>query len=285
MVAVNPCFSKPTLRFSPPVEWSQRRFVRDHVWVPLGITALLVVAGAFFGADQKLADLLYAWEGYHWALRGAVATDRVIHQVGHDLSLLAWTTAFTLWTVSLGSDRGRPWRKPLGYLVLSTLLATALVAWIKSWSNMDCPWDLLRYGGDRPFVGLFDVRPIGLERGRCFPAAHASAGYAWLSLYFFLGVVRPGWRYSGLLVGLGTGLLFGVSQQLRGAHFISHDLWAFALCWGTTVAVYRLFWPGSGLRDQWLSALALEATLFRALPVSYTTPAASTFMRAEKIAL
>jgi membrane-associated PAP2 superfamily phosphatase len=24
---------------------------------------------------------------------------------------------------------------------------------------------------------------------------------------------------------------FGIAQQLRGAHFLSHDLWSFGVCW------------------------------------------------------
>jgi membrane-associated PAP2 superfamily phosphatase len=36
----------------------------------------------------------------------------------------------------------------------------------------------------------------------------------------------------------GTGMVFGLSQQLRGAHFLSHDLWTAALCWLVAVAVH-----------------------------------------------
>lgn len=205
--------------------------------------ALLLLANTMFAIDQRVADTLYTLEGHRWALKNTVATNLVIHQAGRDLSVLAGIAVLVacLWT--LCSERGRRWRKPLAYLLLSTVLATTLVAWIKTWSNMDCPWDLARYGGERPFIGLFQVRPVGLERGVCFPAAHASAGYAWLALYFFLGVVRPQWRMHGLVIGAGTGLLFGISQQLRGAHFFSHDVWTFAICWGTAAGLYCLFWP------------------------------------------
>ena len=98
---------------------------------------------------------------------------------------------------------------------------------------MDCPWDLLRYGGQRPYVELLHLRPIGLTRGACFPAGHASAGYAWMALYFFFLMARPQWRWWGLAAGAGAGLLFGLSQQLRGAHFLSHDLWTAMICWAT----------------------------------------------------
>lgn len=238
----SPCpLPRPAL--SPPAAWFGPRFALRHTWLPILALALLLVVDAVLRLDQRFADALYAWEGHRWALKDAFATQQVLHRGGHAASLLGWCAVFAAWVWSLHSRQGHQWRKPLGYLALAALLGAALVAWIKSWSNMDCPWDLLRYGGDRPFVGLLDTRPLGLGRARCFPAAHASAGYAWLSLYFFLGVVKPGWRWIGLLAGLGGGLVFGVAQQLRGAHFLSHDLWALAICWFVALVLFRLFWP------------------------------------------
>ena len=36
------------------------------------------------------------------------------------------------------------------------------------------------------------------------------------------------------------GLVFGIGQQLRGAHFVSHDVWTLGLCWfiATTLALW-----------------------------------------------
>ncbi|MNV84902.1 hypothetical protein D3C71_1788110 [compost metagenome] len=34
------------------------------------------------------------------------------------------------------------------------------------------------------------------------------------------------------------GLLFGFAQQLRGAHFLSHDVWTLAISWFVALALY-----------------------------------------------
>lgn len=240
--------------FSPPATWATPRFLLIHAWLPAAAFALALVVIQFFGIDQRLADFIFANEGHAWALKDAFATERLLHRGGHTLSLVAWLVAFTAWLGSLRGGRIGHWRRPLGYLVLAALLSTMLVAWIKSWSNMDCPWDLVRYGGERPFVGLLDVKPLGLGRGVCFPAAHASAGYCWLALYFFLAVVRPRLRMMGLFIGLGLGLLFGIAQQLRGAHFLSHDLWSLAICWTVSLVIFRLFWPAEATMPAHLEA-------------------------------
>ena len=77
----------------------------------------------------------------------------------------------------------------------------------------------------------------------CFPAGHASAGYAWVALYFFFLATRPAWRWRGLAIGLATGAVFGISQQLRGAHFLSHDIFAMIICWGVALGSYYMLYP------------------------------------------
>jgi len=107
---------------------------------------------------------------------------------------------------------------------------------------MNCPWDIARYGGQHPYLSLFEYHSEIGRYGKCFPAGHASGGYAFLSLYFFFWVVRPEWKKVGLWVGIITGLTFGIVQQVRGAHFISHDLWTIAVCWLSSLFWYWLLW-------------------------------------------
>lgn len=226
----------------PATAWRRPGFDRAHGEIPLLLLGLVFVAWTLVHGDVWLADRLYAWEGHAWILRHAWVTQDVIHQVGREFSMAAWLAAFAAWVVACLRDTWRPLQRPLLYLLLSTALSTLLVAWIKSWSNVDCPWDLARYGGTRAYFGVFDLRAAGTGRGVCFPAGHASGGYAWLALYFFLWAVKPRLRWLGLAVGLMAGLLFGISQQLRGAHFLSHDLAAIFVCWSSAVVLQRAFW-------------------------------------------
>jgi membrane-associated PAP2 superfamily phosphatase len=193
--------------------------------------------------DLWLADRLYALEGHRWALRDARLTQHWLHLAGRELSILAWCAVAVAWIGSLlRADLARA-RRPLAYLVLATATSAGLVAWIKHWSNIDCPWDLARYGGSHAWLGLLQARPPEWGRGICFPAGHASAGYMWLALYFFCVQVRPQWRGRGVAAALLAGGLFGAAQQLRGAHFLSHDLASALLCWGVALALHALFWP------------------------------------------
>ena len=62
---------------------------------------------------------------------------------------------------------------------------------------------------------------------------------------------------AGLALGIIVGLLFGLAQQSRGAHFLSHDLWSGMIAWIVPLTVYswvfraRLWnplWPQPELR-------------------------------------
>lgn len=194
--------------------------------------------------DFKLADFIYRLQGNTWAWKDALITQGVLHKGGKWLSLAMGLATLLLLILSTTVNRLKQYRIPLLYLFSATLLSALLVTTIKHLVSMECPWDLIRYGGDRGFIGLLDIRPPSMPASACFPAGHASAGYTWIALYFFFAAIRPHWRWAGLALGLGLGLAFGLTQQLRGAHFLSHDLWSAMLCWTVSfVLSKRLLHP------------------------------------------
>lgn len=226
---------------APAAPAPAHRLPWPELWVPwlVGLAVLAVVALA--GIDFRWANWLYGVEGHRWALRSTFLTETLAHTWGRDLSTLAWLGVVVAWGLSWWLPQLRAKRRPLAVLAVSVLLATSLVAWMKSWTHMDCPWDLIQYGGRNPFVPLWGVRPEALGKGGCFPAGHASGGYAWMALYFYFLATRPALRWRGLGVGVVMGLVFGLAQQVRGAHFLSHDIWAALLCWTVAVLVWRVF--------------------------------------------
>lgn len=221
------------------------RFLRTHLWFPL--SAALLLSGLLMGAglDQWLADQVYRLQGHRWTWQDAWLASDLLHRGGRRLSTLGVKAIAALcllaWLCASLDARAERLRWPLLYLLLAGSLGAAAVSLLKHLTNMDCPWSLLRYGGSQEFFGLFEARPPGMARGVCFPAGHASAGYAWVSLYFFALMVRPAWRWRALSLGLAAGAVFGLTQQLRGAHFLSHDLWSLTICWLVSLAFYLLW--------------------------------------------
>ena len=118
-------------------------------------------------------------------------------------------------------------------MAVSALLALAVVSIAKGLSATSCPWDLAQFGGVARHVSHWALGVLDGGSGRCFPAGHASAGFAFLGGYFALRHKAPTaarWWLAGSLL---AGLVLGGAQQVRGAHFMSHTLWTGWLCWTT----------------------------------------------------
>lgn len=213
-----------------------------HIALPLGMLALGTFWFVILDMDRVLATWLYAWEGGRWAMKEGWWTEHVIHRGGRDLSVVASLMVIVATVMAFTTRRLHDIRWPLFKLFASVALSTGLVSMLKHHTGMDCPWDLAQYGGSKPYFGLFDVRPASIRASGCFPAGHASGGYAWVALYFFALAVKPQWKGRALCGALLVGLVFGISQQFRGAHFASHDLWTAAICWFVALGIYLI--PG-----------------------------------------
>ncbi len=190
--------------------------------------------------DLAFADGLFQFEGQQWALKEHFITSTLLHNNAQFLSKVIALLFLGAALISPYSRHLSPYRRGWWFLFISMASAAAIVSIGKQITHIHCPWDLTRYGGMWPYVPLFDTLPTGVEAGRCFPAGHASAGYGFLTLYFFFLRYQPDKKWPGLILGISMGLIYGFAQQLRGAHFLSHDLWTLAICWFTALFWYWL---------------------------------------------
>ncbi len=216
-------------------------FLLWHLYLPLAVLILTLLVVAWSGLDLHLADLIYRLSGNQWSLRSAWITNDLIHEAGRSLVSLAALAILGLWLGSYLVPGLRSGREGWQFVLAASLLAALAINLLKRVTHMDCPWDLLRYGGEEPYFSLFTRLPPGKDPGSCFPAGHASAGWSWLALYYWALEYRSNLRKYLLALVLTVGFVFGFSQQLRGAHFISHDLWTLLICWTQTTGVYLLF--------------------------------------------
>ena len=187
----------------------------------------LVLAWDLSGLDLPLARLSGGPHGF--ALRENWLLAKVVHEGGRVIG----------WVLGLILLAGARW--PFGLLrrlsagqrlqlALVTLAAAAVVSALKGLSATSCPWDLAAFGGHMPYVSHWQWQRDG-GGGHCFPAGHASAGFSFIAGYFAFREVDRGIALAWLAAALAVGLVFGIGQQLRGAHFMSHTLWTAWICW------------------------------------------------------
>lgn len=192
------------------------------------------------GLDDQVANWFYDVAARHFPLRHAWFTETVMHDVARFMMQLIGA-ALLLTAASFFFNGLAAWFRPLLFVSLSMMLSVVLFNLGKHFSATDCPWDLVRYGGTRPYTHLFAAKPAVVPAGHCFPGGHSSAGFAFFAPYF--AARRVGWAYYRwlLLPPMVLGLAFAVTQWSRGAHFPSHDLVTAYVCWMVPLLVLRAF--------------------------------------------
>lgn len=166
------------------------------------------------GLDRAITSFFYDTAGHRFPLRN----DWLLTKIGHDglkWAMLAFWLACLAW--------GGAWRRGALYMAAAAVAVTLL----KNASPVSCPWDLAEYGGQAP-------------SGRCLPAGHPVAGFALFGLYFALKRESTRAAHAALAAAWTIGLLAGVVQVARGAHFASHVLWTAWVAWAVTLALDAL---------------------------------------------
>ncbi len=217
----------PTLN-PAPAAW------RPWAWALAGVMAWDATPG-----DLAVAHLFGDAQGF--AARNAFWAEQLLHNGLRWLSglVLLWML-FDLWRPALAAEG--PSRGERAWALVGTVLALLLVPALKAQSGTSCPWSLNEFGGVASWVSHWDWGHADGGPGHCFPSGHAVGSFAFFSLvWLWRGVPRV--QRALLAAVLLAGLLGSLAQWARGAHFVSHSLWAALACAGLTAA-----WQSLGAR-------------------------------------
>ena len=198
---------------------------------------LLVGAGLlleYTATDLWVQDLFYNPTSKRWLVDQQAPLGRIFFYNGP--KALVWVIGLSLLTLAFGPAR---WRKKWQlnhrglWLAVLVLVTVPLLAGIgKKYTNTFCPSEIRRYGGDVAYVKLCEPFPAAdrpVRRGGCFPAGHASGGFALMGL--LLGRPTRRWRLTAITFGLILGWWMGGYQMLKGAHYLSHTVTTMLVTW------------------------------------------------------
>jgi len=133
------------------------------------------------------------------------------------------------------------------FILLCLLLVPAVVGLGKKETHVHCPYQLQEFGGNVPYVTLFEANKYETP-GRCFPAGHASGGFA-LLLFVLIAATRRQ-QMAALAGAMALGWAMGGYQMVNGRHFLSHTLTTILLAWVVILLVHlalfgRRYYSGS----------------------------------------
>jgi membrane-associated PAP2 superfamily phosphatase len=191
--------------------------------------------------DMAVQDWFFQGQPHQWMVNAKNPTGRMLFYTGPKVLLAVFGGILLLiWAGSFRFNNLRPYRAKALFLVLSLAVVPSVISVLKSTTNVYWPDQLERYGGDKPYVKVFESYPESYhqtKRGYGFPAGHASGGFALMSLWFVFETRRG--KALGLSTGLALGWIMGLYQMAKGAHFLSHTLVTMLGAWLMILILYR----------------------------------------------
>jgi membrane-associated PAP2 superfamily phosphatase len=190
----------------------------------IGAGLAIIAVTQLSAVDLWLSDRAYDFDLGIWAIDHSSSVWRPVFYDGPKALIILFGLVLLAaiirpaWLTSL-----RISRREAVFLFVSLATVPAVVGLVREYSSVSCPRALQHYGGqvDDSF-GHVDVTQFFQKArpGGCWPSAHASGGFALLSLAFLGRTWRT--RLQFAVFSLGVGSAMGTYQVLRGAHFASH---------------------------------------------------------------
>ncbi len=183
--------------------------------------------------DIWVQNYLYNFESSQWILGRNAEVAKLFFYDGIKIVIIVTVLMFFTGVLFLRKSQFVQSNKEgLSIVLLSVILVPLTVGALKATTNIPCPNDLKYYGGTYPHITLLTPYPQAFyqtENIRCYPAGHASGGFALLSLVFL--VKRKRNKVISALSVLTIGWSMGIYKMLIGDHFLSHTIVTMLLAW------------------------------------------------------
>lgn len=158
------------------------------------------------------------------------------HKHLKNILILVYLSFLFLWLASFKVEKLKPSRGQYGYMFWVSILCTGVVGLLKSQSQHACPWNMTQA---TPTGFIWDFTAT---HGHCFPGGHASTGFALMTGFFVYRLSSKKCAYLFLFFGLTLGFIMGWGQMMRGAHFLSHNLWTAWIIFSLNAVLYAIFY-------------------------------------------
>jgi membrane-associated PAP2 superfamily phosphatase len=215
-------------------------FRRQLAWLAASAAAILLIF-QLSDVDRAIAHTFFDAQRNAFPLKHDRLLEKVLHRGARSLSVLCALAVLVAcvasWAAPQRFARLVRWRVELTFLAGALLAAPLVVGALKHFSTHACPWDIAGFGGAEAYRRLLEPLRGVFGADGCLPAAHPVSGFAWLALAL---VVYPRDRVRARILwwtALAVGLVLGLVQMARGAHFLSHVLLSAWVVWGVDVAL------------------------------------------------
>lgn len=204
-----------------------------------GIFLLAIFISRQTDIDWLISSRFFDVSGGGFLLRDDPVWKGFLHDGLKRVSVILWLVLLGL-AIKARLQGNRARYEPLVFVLVTSALAVCLNSLLRSFSLHSCPWNLREFGGQADYFRLLMTTPANPGPGQCLPSGHASVAFMWLPAVYASFRWRPQWSWWMALAVLVFGVLCGLAQIVRGAHFLTHILVSAAVCGGVSSVAYYL---------------------------------------------
>ena len=197
---------------------------------------LLVFVMAFFqltDSDIYIQSFFYNFESKTWLIDKNEPILKFLFYDGLKNLLLLFGLLILLSLIFLRKKSlVQEYKKGLIIVLLSAIFVPFMIGSLKAISNTPCPCNIVYFNGTYPDIKVFDSYPkdfIQTSKAKCWPAGHASGGFALMALFFLFKTAKN--QKRALIGALIIAWSMGTYKMLLGDHFLSHTIITMLLAW------------------------------------------------------
>lgn len=211
--------------------------MQKSINIQIFITSILLIGVILFfeltQTDILIQDFFFNFETSQWLIDKDEPILRLFLYDGLKKVLIAFAVLIVLTLIFFRKkELIQKYKKGLLIVLLSSIVVPATVGSLKAVSNTPCPKDIEHFGGNYPDIKVFESYPsdfVQEKKIKCWPAGHASGGFALLSLFFLFRKRKN--QIIALSGALTLAWAMGFYKMLIGDHFLSHTIITMLIAW------------------------------------------------------
>lgn len=217
---------------------SRHFFISPEIWIPLLLLVLITLSVWAFDLDLRIQHRVHSEAGGWYLSKQALV--RLMYNYGTIPALVVAGSALIVFLSGFVKTRYRRWRRISLYLVLVMALGPGLIVntLLKDQWGRPRPRNVVQFGGKYQYEFPLQIDPS--SPGKSFPSGHASMAFFFFAPALLLRRMGRSNYYTALGLTLGYGALMGYARIVQGGHYLSDVIWAGAIVWFVSYALYRI---------------------------------------------
>ena len=207
--------------------------LNNHIIITAFLLIAVITLSQFSYLDIFIQSFFYNFDTKNWLIDKNEPILKFFLYDGIKNLLILFAVAILFSLIFLRKkELIQEYKKGLIIVLLAAIFVPVIIGSLKAISNTPCPCNLVNFNGTYPDTKVFDSYPkdfIQTSKAKCWPAGHASGGFALMALFFLFKTPKN--QKRALVVALVIAWSMGLYKMLLGDHFLSHTIITMIMAW------------------------------------------------------